>query len=138
MTAKDVKDTNFQINLTGSRDLDFLAPEADQHLRRSYRKLAKKVIEERDLFRKELKERLVKARQEPSDDAGDMRQGGEPLNESQLRQEAFQKERKWSDQLHGWSIVRQGSGVSWSADMSNVLTIYESTPEDSNITPGTS
>ncbi|KNZ60303.1 hypothetical protein VP01_1575g1 [Puccinia sorghi] len=135
MTARDLENTNFQIDLTGSQDLDFLAPEADQHLRRSYRKLGKRVIEEREMFRKQLKERLIQSRQVTNDDAGEPRQG-EPLNESQLRQEAFQKERKWSDQLHGWSIVRQGSGISWSPEMSNALKIYESGRDDSNIISG--
>ncbi|KAH9458106.1 hypothetical protein MJO28_005168 [Puccinia striiformis f. sp. tritici] len=131
---KDLEDVNIQINLTGSRDLDFLAPDADLHLRRSYRKLWKRVIEERDLFRKELKDRLIACRQSSASNHPEEAGQAEPLNESQLRQEAFQKERKWSDQLHGWSIVRQGSGVSWSPDMSDALKIYESSHEDPNIT----
>ncbi|KAA1122650.1 mitochondrial import inner membrane translocase subunit tim54 [Puccinia graminis f. sp. tritici] len=132
IAAADVEDTNFEIQLTGSQDLDFLAPEADQHLRRSYKKVGKRVIEERDLFRKELKDRLRKSREETNDQVGETGQS-EPLNESQLRQEAFQKEKKWSDQLHGWSIVRKGSGVSWSPEMNHALKIYDSKHQDDMI-----
>lgn len=118
-----------EIRLTGSKDLDFLAPQADRHLRRSYQKVAKNVLEERRLYRDRLKERLSRARsiedQPSSFDPPSSPSDDDRLNESQLRQEAFQKEKRWQDLLHAWSIVRRGSGVCWDPEMSQALKIFD-------------
>ncbi|MBW0519692.1 hypothetical protein O181_059407 [Austropuccinia psidii MF-1] len=126
-SSQMVDQPDFSVKLTKSPDLDFLAPEAEEHLRASYKKAASKILEEQELFRNELRSRLLKARQASNDlENKSTSNSNNGLNESQLRQEAFQKEKKWRNDLEGWNIVRKGSGVCWDPDMEHTLELYVS------------
>ncbi|KAH9807562.1 inner membrane protein import complex subunit Tim54-domain-containing protein [Melampsora americana] len=125
----DTVPTDFSIKMTGSPHLDFLCPEAEKHVRRSYKKAFRNVTEERTLYREQLKERLAEARktQLDTDDAELKNNSSVPdgLTEVRLRQEALSKEKKWRNDLEGWKILRPGSGVCWDDDMAQSLRVYE-------------
>ncbi|EGG07390.1 uncharacterized protein MELLADRAFT_116322 [Melampsora larici-populina 98AG31] len=120
---------DLSIKMTGSPHLDFLCPEAEQHLRRSYKKAFRNITEERALYRQQLKERLTEARKtQLSTDTAELKSDStlpEGLTEVRLRQEALSKEKKWRNDLEGWRILRTGSGVCWDAEMAQSLHVYE-------------
>ncbi|KAG0145903.1 hypothetical protein CROQUDRAFT_78363 [Cronartium quercuum f. sp. fusiforme G11] len=124
---KEEEEVDFSVKLTGSIHLDFLAPEADNHLKKSYKKAFKTINEERNLFREQLKERLIEARRfEHQPDVEGSKSTDEVVTEVQLRQEALRKEKKWRDAIEGWKIVRAGSGVCWDDEMAQSLRVFVS------------
>lgn len=126
----DDLDVDFSIKMTGSSHLDFLCPQAEQHLRRSFKKAAKNIHAERLQFREDLKPRLVEARNsDRSLEGAEARAATGTVTEVQLRQEVVRKEKKWRNDLEGWKVVRTGSGVCWDPGMAQSLKIY--TPEAS-------
>ncbi|CAH7685641.1 inner membrane protein import complex subunit Tim54-domain-containing protein [Phakopsora pachyrhizi] len=127
---ENFEDLDFSIKITGSSHLDFLTPKAERHIRSSYKKVAKNIMTERDAYRTDLKARLAKARElanSVENEAVLSEANGQ--SEVQLRQEAFQKEKKWKNDLEGWSIVRPGSKVCWDSDMIESLRVYSPSKE---------
>lgn len=128
----DIEDTE-ALSDASQGDLDFDKP-SESYIKKSLNDIPQDIEKARKKYYEELPKRLETARalargtREPTKEE----LSNPPPTEVELRQERLNKERRWRDDLLGWTIVKPNTPAVWDDRFRHAIRIFTSAPSSSS------